>query len=213
MISRVYGKAVAWHEPAQSVEIDVAGIVYEVRLPSACWRALSDQRPDNLSLFTHYHVPDRQPVPVLIGFQRPVERDFFRKLITVPGMGVTKAQRALDASVSTIAQWIEAEDRRSLGKLPGIGSRQADKIIAELRGKVVQEAHLIDEGYDGAAPAVRRDLDRLLDDAAAALIGLGYPQRDADQWVAAAAADLPDGQAPSTEILVRVVLERIGAGG
>ena len=202
MISRVRGKAVAWHETAQSVEVDVAGLVYEIRLPSACWRALSDQRPEELSLFTHYHVPDRQPVPVLIGFQRPAERDFFRKLLSVPGMGVTKAQRALDASVSTIAQWIEDEDRRSLGKLPGIGARQAEKIIAELRGKVVEEALLVDEGYDGSAPAARRDLDRVIEDAVAALGGLGYPKRDADRWVAAAAADLPPDPPPTTESLL-----------
>lgn len=209
MISRVRGKAVAWHEDAQSVEVEILpGLVYEVRLPTACWRALEAERPEEVSLYTHYHVPDRAPIPVLIGFQRPAERDFFRKLITVSNMGVTKSQRALAASVSTIAHWIEAEDRRSLSGLPGIGPRQADKIIAELRGKVVEEMHLRDEGYDGAPPPPAREMERIVADAVAALTGLGYTRREAEQWVAS--ADLSGEEEPiTTETLLRVILRSL----
>lgn len=211
MISRVRGKAVAWHEDSQSVEVEVvAGLVYEVRLPTACWRALEAERPEEVSLYTHYHVPDRAPIPVLIGFQRPAERDFFRKLITVSNMGVTKSQRALAASVSTIAHWIEAEDRRSLSQLPGIGPRQADKIIAELRGKVVEEMHLRDEGYDGAAQPLTREIERIQADAVAALTGLGYTRRESEAWVAA--ADLSAEPEPiTTETLLRVILRSLAA--
>ena len=96
MISRIRGKALAWHEATQSVEIDVGvesgGLVYEVRLPTAVWMGYEDERPDALNLVTHYYVPERgAPVPVLIGFRGAVERDFFRKLIGVPQMGVAKA--------------------------------------------------------------------------------------------------------------------------
>lgn len=211
MISRVRGKAVAWHEDSQSVEVEVVpGLVYEVRLPTACWRALEAERPEEVSLYTHYHVPDRAPIPVLIGFQRPAERDFFRKLITVSNMGVTKSQRALAASVSTIAHWIEAEDRRSLSQLPGIGPRQADKIIAELRGKVVEEMHLRDEGYDGAAQPPTREIERIQADAVAALTGLGYTRRESEAWVAA--ADLSAEPDPiTTETLLRVILRSLAA--
>ena len=211
MISRIKGKAVAWDDEAQSVEIDINGIVYEVRLPTACWLALEDERPDDLSLYTHYHVPERPPVPVLIGFLRPVERDFFRKLISVRDMGVSKAQRALAASVSTIAQWIEAEDRRALTTLPGIGPRQADKIIAELRGKVIEEAHLIDEGFDASAQRRPRPSADVAEDAIEALIGLGYPRRDAEAWVTAAliAPSLED--PATTESILRTVLENLGS--
>jgi len=102
VISRIRGRAIAWHDDTQSVEIDTGseagGLVYEVRLPTAVWRALEEDRPEALNLFTHYHVPDRAPVPVLIGFLRQPERDFFRKLIGVPQMGVAKAQQALYTS-------------------------------------------------------------------------------------------------------------------
>lgn len=219
MISRIRGRAVAWHEESQSVEIDVGeasgGLTYEVRLPTAVWLALTetdDEHPAKLDLFTHYHVPDRAPVPVLIGFLRRTERDFFRKLIGVPQMGVGKAQQALAASVSTIAQAIEAEDRRTLTQLPGIGPRQADRIIADLKGKVTQEALLLDEGFDPKTKRPARAGDAVADDALEALIGLGYTRRDADQWLTAVLTD-PDQPAPaSTEALLRAVLEQIGSG-
>ncbi len=216
MISRIRGRALDWHDDSQSVEIDTGteagGLVYEVRLPTAVWMALEDQRPEVLDLYTHYHVPDRAPVPVLIGFLRPIERDFFRKLIGVPQMGVGKAQQALAASVSTIAQAIEAEDRRTLTQLPGIGPRQADRIIADLKGKVVEEALLVDEGFDAKAQRPIRPTDQVAADALEALISLGYTRRDADRWIAAvlSAPDLPAPQ--TTEDLLRAVLEHIGSG-
>ncbi len=216
MISRIRGRALDWHDDSQSVEIDTGteagGLVYEVRLPTAVWLALEDQRPEMLDLYTHYHVPDRAPVPVLIGFLRPIERDFFRKLIGVPQMGVGKAQQALAASVSTIAQAIEAEDRRTLTQLPGIGPRQADRIIADLKGKVVEEALLVDEGFDAKAQRPIRPTDQVAADALEALISLGYTRRDADRWIAAvlSARDVPAPQ--TTEDLLRAVLEHIGSG-
>ncbi len=214
MISRIRGRAIAWHDDSQSVEVDtgseVGGLVYEVRLPTAVWLALEPLRPDVLDLYTHYHVPDRAPVPVLIGFRRETERDFFRKLMGVPQMGVAKAQQALAASVSTIAQAIEAEDRRTLMQLPGIGARQADRMIADLKGKVVEEALLVDEGFDAKAQRQPRPGEDVADDASEALIGLGYTRRDADRWIAAvlSAPDLPAPQ--TTEDLLRAVLEHIG---
>ncbi len=216
MICRIRGRALDWHDDSQSVEIDTGteagGLVYEVRLPTAVWLALENQRPEVLDLYTHYHVPDRAPVPVLIGFLRPIERDFFRKLIGVPQMGVGKAQQALAASVSTIAQAIEAEDRRTLTQLPGIGPRQADRIIADLKGKVVEEALLVDEGFDANAQRPIRPTDRVAADALEALISLGYTRRDADRWIAAVLS-APDVPAPqTTEDLLRAVLEHIGSG-
>ena len=215
MISRIRGRAIDWHDDAQSVEIDTGseagGLVYEVRLPTAVWLALEDDRPEALDLFTHYHVPDRAPVPVLIGFLRRAERDFFRKLIAVPQMGVAKAQQALAASISTIAQAIESEDRRTLMQLPGIGARQADRIIADLKGKVTEEALLVDEGFDANEQRPVRPGDEVATDATEALFALGYTRRDADRWVTAVLS-APDVPAPeTTEELLRAVLEHIGS--
>ena len=95
-----------------------------------------------IGLHIFYHATANQPVPVLVGFLRRAERDFFRKFTTVGGIGPAKAAKAMNVSVSTIARAIEQEDRATLTRLPGIGARGADKIIATLRGKVVAEAAL-----------------------------------------------------------------------
>lgn len=210
MISRVRGRVIAWSEEGQSVEIAGPGIVYEVRLPTICWRALEVKRPEQLELFTHYHVPDRAPTPVLIGFQRPIERDFFRKLITVDSMGVIKAQRALAASVSTIAHWVEAGDAHALSRLPGIGRRQADKIIAQLRGKLVEEALLRDEGFNGASAPAAPAPDRVAADTVEALVSLGYQRREAERWVADLAPDA-DPANLNTETMLRAVLQHLAS--
>ena len=217
MITRIRGRVVDWHEETQRVEIDTGseagGLVYEVRLPSAIWVSLEDQRPEDLELLTYYYVPERgSPVPILIGFRHASERDFFRKLIGVPQMGVAKAQQALAAPIATIAQAIESEDRRTLMQLPGIGARQADRIIADLKGKVTAEAMLVDEGFDAQAQRALRPGDEIAADALEALLGLGYTRRDADRWIAAVLS-APDAPSPaSTEDLLRAVLEHIGTG-
>ena len=79
---------------------------------------------------------------MLIGFLRAGERAFFQKFMRVRGFGAARAQRALATSVSTIAHWIETENKQALRQLPGVGPRQAEQIVAELKGKVVEEALL-----------------------------------------------------------------------
>ena len=157
MITRIEGVAKSWNADAQSVEVEVGGLWYEVLLPTYCWRAM-EARPERVSFHIYYHVPDRNPTPVLIGFLRPVERAFFKKFMGVRGMGPAKAQKALASSISTIAHWIETEDKAALRQLPGVGARQADYVVAELKGKVVEEALLRDEQYREVAkpPAPRR---------------------------------------------------------
>ena len=145
------------------VEVDVAGVRYEVLVPLFLWPELQGLAGDaeleagtapDIGLHIHYSASANQPVPVLVGFLRRAERDFFRKFITVEGVGPSKAARAMNVSVSTIARAIEQEDRAALTRLPGIGARGADKIIASLRGKVVAEASM----HDGA---IERPVDNV----------------------------------------------------
>ena len=205
MITRIEGVAKSWNADAQSVEVEVGGLWYEVLLPTYCWRAMEAQ-PERVSFYTYYHVPDRNPTPVLYGFLRPVERDFFKKLMRVRNMGATKAQKALASSVSTIAHWIETEDKAALRQLPGVGARQADYVVAELKGKVVEEALLRDEQYREVATAPPLAADRALLDAVEALVNLGYPRREAQAWV-----DDVAGQelAPGAEAVLRAVFQKL----
>lgn len=196
MITHLKGTLARMDIAGPAVEIEVAGVRYEVLLPLFLWpevQALAgeqdleeDREGPALGLHIHYSASANQPVPVLVGFLRRAERDFFRKFITVEGLGPAKAAKAMTVSVSTIARAIEQEDRTALSKLPGIGTRSADKIIASLRGKVVAEAAMQDSGI--AMPVDVRTIEgtRLVADVVETIVALGFSRADARAWVEAA---------------------------
>ncbi|MEX2229501.1 MAG: Holliday junction branch migration protein RuvA [Dehalococcoidia bacterium] len=205
MITGLRGTLTRWDEPSSSAWIDVHGVTYEVLIPAfACDWMGARHEGDEVHLYTYYHVSERNPSPVLIGFQHQVEREFFRKFIEVPDVGPAKAVRALTRPVSEIARWIEGQDVKALQQLPGIGARLSQTIVATLSGKLLQEALLRSDGA-GPAPATFGAPD-LREDAVSALTALQYTAREADQVVVEALRARPD--IDSLEELLRVVLER-----
>ena len=206
MISYIEGKVHRFDRATSTVVINAGGVGYQVVLPQFVMSALS-ARPvnvgDELALEVYYHVTDRQPRPILVGFQRGHERAFFEQLIQVEGLGPVRAAAAMIFSVSTIAQAIEAEDARVLQRMPGIGTRAAQKMIATLKGKVVETAMLRDEGYDAPAqPAVGAGTGR--DEAIEVLVNLGYRQSEAERDVDEALTEDP-GLAEKPEELIREI--------
>jgi holliday junction DNA helicase RuvA len=112
-------------------------IGYEVLLPTIVLESLEDRSiGDNVSLFIYFHQTEKQPKPVLIGFNTDEEKDFFQRLITVEDIGPMKAAKALTVPVQEIACAVEANDLEKLQKLKGIGKRTAQKMIASLAGKL-----------------------------------------------------------------------------
>jgi Holliday junction DNA helicase RuvA len=209
MISHLQGALAKRHEGRQSIELRIDGIGYEVLLPTFVWRALEETAMGSeVELEIFYHVTERQPTPFLVGFQRDVERDFFRKLVEVPDLGPTKAMRAMIFSVSTIATWIENGDERSLKTLPGVGERLAKTMVAHLKGKVTEEALLVDERF--ASPPAKEgppSLSEVQQLAVAGLVRLGYKESDASKWVDEVTRD---GASEATEVeeIVRAVFAR-----
>jgi len=204
VISHLTGALSKKIEGRQAIELTISGVGYEVFLPTFVWRALEDAPlGTEVSLEIHYHVPERAPTPMLVGFQRDIERDFFRKLVEVPDLGPSKAMRALVYSVSTIATWIEHSDEKSLRSLPGIGERLAKTMVAHLKGKVVEEALLQDEHF--AAPPAKpgapslSEVQRL---AVAGLVRLGYKDSEASSWVQQVSQD---SETPDVEEIIRAV--------
>ena len=194
MISYIEGKVHRFDRSTETVVINAGGVGYQIVVPQFVMSALS-ARPvmvgDELALEVYYHVTDRQPKPVLVGFQRGHERAFFEQLIQVEGLGPVRAAKAMIFSVSTIAQAIEAEDVRVLQRMPGIGARAAQKIIATLKGKVVETAMLRDEGYDAPVqPVVGSGTGR--DEAVEVLVNLGYRQPEAERDVDEALSANPE---------------------
>jgi Holliday junction DNA helicase RuvA len=207
LISHLRGRLARRNEANSSVEIDVGGVWYQVELPAFVWRSLEEQLVDSeLELETFYFVTANAPIPRLIGFQRSVERGFFEKLITVPNVGPTTATKALAFSVSTIARWIESGDTAALSKLPSIGKRTAETIVAQLRGKVTEEALLADEGFDQPARPAAAVPTEVARDTSDALVALGYARSEADRLVAQVEAE----SAPATvEEAIRAVFRKL----
>ena len=187
MISYITGKIRSLtREPGRAVVI-AGGVGYEVSLPTYVYQSLADEglnAGSEVELEIYYHVTDRQPKPMLVGFRHPSEKQFFEQLIQVEGIGPAKAAAALVFPVSTIASAIETEDLASLQRLPGIGSRAAQKIVATLRGKVAATALLQDAGISeqGQQTAVPQASDAR-SEAIEALVTLGYRPTEAQDKV------------------------------
>lgn len=191
MIVSLSGALVRWDADASVAWVEVGGVGYEVLIPVFAHGWLEQHTIyDELRLYTYYHVSERQPAPLLIGFQHEQERQFFRKFIDVPDVGPVKAVRALNHPVSEIARWVEAEDVRALQQLPGIGQRLSQTIVANLHGKLTQEAML----GDSAAPSSERTaaVSALFQDAVDALMALQYSHREAEQLVTTRLRSEPD---------------------
>jgi len=110
---------------------------YEVFLPAVVMDTLGEkQAGDELSFYIYFHQTDRQPKPVLIGFNLEVEKEFFQYIISVEDIGPLKALKAFNLPFSEIAGAIESRDVSKLKGLKGIGQRTAQKMIATLEGKM-----------------------------------------------------------------------------
>ena len=110
---------------------------YEVLLPAIVMKSLDDTKTgDTIALHIFHHQTERQPKPVLIGFNLEVEKEFFQYFISVEDIGPLKAVKALSIPIQEIADAIESGDLRALTQLKGIGKRTAQKMIATLEGKL-----------------------------------------------------------------------------
>jgi len=151
MISQISGKVV--EKKAGAILVGHAGLSYEILIPGAIMKTLENKNAfkDQIQLVT-YHYYQMEPsrgVPVLIGFQNNVEKEFFEKFISVSGIGPKAACRALAEPFSSIAGAIDRGDVLFLKKLPGIGERKAGEIVAKLKGKVGKYGLIRDKDVAG----------------------------------------------------------------
>jgi Holliday junction DNA helicase RuvA len=163
----------------------VSGVGYEVLLPEVVARSLSGKIPgDSISLFIYFHQTERQPKPVLIGFEDEQQKDFFERFISVEDIGPIKAATALCLPVRDIACAIERKDAPALQKLKGIGKRTADKIVASLHGKMAAFAG----DLPGQPPALSTDDDEDFRTQVLLVMvrQLGHPATEAKEMIAKA---------------------------
>ena len=176
MIGRLQG-TLAGKNPPQ-VLIDCHGVGYDVDVPMSTFYNLPGLG-DAVTLLTHFVV--REDAQILYGFATASEREAFRQLIKISGVGPRMALSVLSAmSVGELSQVITAQEAGRLVKVPGIGKKTAERLLLELKGKLGADLPLT-----GGAAAV----GDAASDIQQALMALGYNEKDA----AAALKALPAG--------------------
>ncbi len=138
MIRYIEGKLLKKEE--DRIVVLANGVGYEILLPAIVRQTFNPKRAgedgETVKLFIYYHQTERQPRPLLIGFNYEPEKEFFEKFIKVEDIGPPSAVKALVLPIPQIARAIEERDSKTLEGLKGVGRRTADKIIATLQGKV-----------------------------------------------------------------------------
>ncbi len=173
MIGRISGVLLEKTPPL--LLIDCHGVGYEILAPmSTCF--VLPPCGQAATLLTQLIV--REDAQQLYGFATAAEREAFRALIRISGIGARMALAVLSGmSVEALAQAVAAQDAAQLVRVPGIGKKTAQRLLLELKGKL-----------DGAAPATASTpLGGALPDISQALIALGYSEKEA----AAALRQLP----------------------
>ena len=160
MIGRLSGKLAAKNPP--QVLIDTGGVGYELDVPMSTFYSLP-ATGEAVSLFTHLVV--REDAHVLYGFATLEERGAFRQLIRISGVGARTALSVLSGlSVADLAEAVTLQDAARLTKIPGIGKKTAERLLLELKGKVVETV---------------RQASGNASDVLNALLGLGYSEKEA----------------------------------
>ncbi|AEK59442.1 MULTISPECIES: Holliday junction branch migration protein RuvA [Acidithiobacillus] len=169
MIAFLRGHILERHPPWLWLEVN--GIGYELEMPLSAFFQLP---ADGAALTLHTHLVVREDAHLLYGFRERAERDIFRQLIKVSGIGGKVALACLSGmDVEQLRAALRDGDVRRLTAIPGVGARTAERLIVELRDKLAS-------GSVGATPVAGDPRQ----EAIAALQSLGYKATDASQALA-----------------------------
>ncbi len=176
MIGRLSGTLLEKSPP--HVLVDCHGVGYEVDVPMSTFYNLP-ALGDRVSLLTHFVV--REDAQILYGFATAAEREAFRQLIKISGVGPRTALSVLSGmSVADIAQAVTAQDAGRLVKVPGIGKKTAERLLLELKGKFGPD---LGAGSTSVASDAQTDILQ-------ALVALGYSDKEATLALKSLPADV-----------------------
>ena len=165
MIGKLSGTLLEKNPP--QILLDCHGVGYEVDVPMSTFYHLPASG-EQVSLLTHFVV--REDAQILYGFATAPERDAFRQLIKISGVGPRTALAVLSGlSVNDLAQAVSTQETGRIVKVPGIGKKTAERLLLELKGKL---------GVDLGLPAGAARSDAQAD-IQQALMALGYNEKDA----------------------------------
>jgi len=189
------------------VILDVGGVGYVVHCSSRTLSSLPAKgEAATLSIETYV----REDQIRLFGFSSDIERDWFRLLQSVQGVGAKVALAVLGVlKASDLANAIALQDRAAIARAPGVGPKVAARIVAELKDRAPAYSDV-----DAGLIQLREDMEERraplpLADAVSALVNLGYPQVQASAAVSAAARKA--GEGAETATLIRLGLKELSS--
>ncbi len=166
MIGRIHGTLITISAP--KLLIDCHGVGYEVDVPMSTLYQLPPVG-QMITLLTHFHV--REDQQQLFGFATEAERNAFRALIKISGVGARTALAVLSGmSVSELIQAIATQDPGALVRVPGIGKKTAERLLLELKGKLAPDLGVAQNA--SGKPDVTSEVIQ-------ALVSLGYSDKEA----------------------------------
>ncbi|MCG6893243.1 MAG: Holliday junction DNA helicase RuvA [Desulfobacteraceae bacterium] len=170
-------------------------IGYEILLPAFVMDTVKHRSTgDEVSFYIYHQQTERQPKPMLIGFNTEIEKEFFHYFISVEDIGPMKAVKALTIPIGEIARASESKDVASLKKLKGIGARTAQKVVATLSGKTGKFALMPERAEARPVPAGSEDVAKQVMDVL--VDQLGYRVTDARRMVSEALERNPGAETP-----------------
>ena len=168
MIGRITGVMLEKLPPL--VLVDVQGVGYEIDVPMSTFYNLP---AIGVQITLHTHLVVREDVHLLFGFATEAERQAFRQLVKISGVGARTALALLSGlSVDDLHQAVIAQDSGRLIKVPGIGKKTAERLLLELRDK-------LDSTAAATAPGGGISTSRGGSDVLNALLSLGYNDKEA----------------------------------
>jgi Holliday junction DNA helicase RuvA len=179
------------------LEVDRVG--YEIQIPSRFARQLAKDPPETLQVFTHLQV--REEHPLLYGFASAAERDLFRQLIGVSGIGTQLAIALLDTlGLEELVQAIVIGNTRALSQAPGVGQKTAERIALELRTKLSQWRQVAEVTLSTSSglPAAN-----ILEELEMTLLALGYTNGEINRAISALSQDNQLLKNPNVEEWIR----------
>lgn len=178
MIGLLRGKLLVKQPP--DLMLDVNGVGYEVQASMTTFYDLPELQAD-VTLYTHFVV--REDSQLLFGFSSQTERELFRHLLKVNGVG-PKMALAIVSGMNPLEfrQVIHASDIARLSRIPGVGKKTAERLVIELRDRLPKS----EGGNTASIPAATSaPATSASDEAINALLALGYKPAQASQMIAA----------------------------
>ncbi len=194
MIGLLFGKILSKQPPR--LVLDVHGVGYEIDAPMTTFYELPTVGAE-VTLYTHLAV--RDDAHTLYGFLKVTDRDLFRSLLRVNGVGARLALTILSGMDSrTFINCVQEANSAALVRLPGVGKKTAERLIIELRDRLDALSGLVASSAAGTATKAADPVE----DAVSALVGLGYKPVEASRMVRSIeAVDL------SSEEIIRQALQ------